>query len=126
MEISANWNKTIDVAQVNLVSSNIAIENRGEIQADGIGIVAEIRNRFGFFNIVDAVNVDAGGIGQLTQAIDVEQINTVESHISIANQGTIRGGEIGIFAAIDNADIVFNNETCTPCAPPDTVSGNQA
>jgi len=49
--------QSIDVAQVNLVSSNIAIENRGEIASKGIGIVAEIRNRIGFFNIVDANNL---------------------------------------------------------------------
>ncbi|MBM3545207.1 MAG: autotransporter outer membrane beta-barrel domain-containing protein [Alphaproteobacteria bacterium] len=44
------------------------------------------------------------------------------SHIAIANQGTIRGGEIGILATIDNGNIEFVNEVCTACSPPGTVN----
>ncbi|MEX2165770.1 MAG: autotransporter domain-containing protein [Methyloceanibacter sp.] len=108
--------QSLEIEQSNTVVSQIDIINSGEIRAKNTAIGAEINNQYiAFGNTALNGDLDIGSAtgGDLTQSSEVNQTNTLTSHVGIANSGDIRGNNIGISAEINTQNIYFANAAVT-------------
>jgi hypothetical protein len=93
--------------QSNTIASTIAIDNGGKASGGDIGMFALINNQdIDQVNAADQDNENSGDAsGDITQSNQLDQSNKVISKIAIDNSGKAWGGNIGIFAQINNEDI---------------------
>ena len=108
----ADLSQLIDLQQSNEVSSDLSLYNYGGIDSICCGINAQITNRsIGIMaNNAPLValplsnangSVEAISLDDLSQALDLDQANTIDNGIGIYNHGEIGSG-IGINASIDS------------------------
>ena len=103
--------QTLDLDQSNAVTSSIDVENHGSFAGDETAVVAEINNRLigALSNIAVLSNTNgqvAGvGLSDLSQGIDLGQINDIRGAIVIDNTALIGSGDAGLRAAIYNVAI---------------------
>ena len=102
--------QSINLSQANLIASAISIANGDELNAEQSGIQTLIDNESisGFLNIVDLSNANgtaaAVNADSLAQSGRVDQANSIDNQIAIANAGSLDPQE-GISAEIRNLSI---------------------
>jgi outer membrane autotransporter protein len=125
VDVSGDLSQSANVDQTNTIASSIAIENRGNVESDGVGISALIDNRDIVFSNYTYANVgNAGSVGgSATQTLNVSQTNRIESFITIVNSGNARAVALGIYAGVpDPVYVASNLITYTLDAPTQTVN----
>jgi hypothetical protein len=104
--------QSIDLDQLNLIASNIAIQSSGAMTGGNFGLSAEIDNQ----NIGDLANnfgpsgnanaaVNPVGVDDITQLLELDQGNAIENVIGATSSGNVEVADTAIRLAIDTDSI---------------------
>jgi len=111
IDIAGDVTQSASATQVNEVENTALILNRGDVEADQIGMFAAIVNygwELGNASVTEMATAFSVG-GEHTQSLAVEQLNAIESNVLIDNRGRAEGGAVGIAAEIVNVNLELGN-----------------
>lgn len=103
--------QSLNSAQSNAVTNDIAITNSGKIRASDTGISASIlTDGVALANTIQFLNSTTPLGPDLAQTADIVQTNTVASSINITNTGSVTAGGTAISARIETNNVGFLNQ----------------
>ena len=110
-----SFTQSAELSQGNTIDTKISIDNSGYVEAGNIGIDAEIvNNTFSQTNSAATAITNTGDVPTFgfAQSAEVSQSNSLNTEITIDNNGYLKANDIGISAVIaDNIFTQTNNAT---------------
>ncbi|MFD0985682.1 autotransporter outer membrane beta-barrel domain-containing protein [Methyloligella solikamskensis] len=125
--VGVNLTQSSSSDQFNGISNLVQVDNGGTINAGRAGIAVVVENDGIYLsNVADIENDNSGASvgGNLTQSIDLEQSNVIESRVEIVNRAKINSDQVGIAAEIENGGIRLENDATVTLGNAGSVSGS--